>query len=97
MPRLASSFTRAKGCFACHSLDPKEVKPGPTWHNLGNVAVSRVPGVSPALYLDTSIRQSERLCRSGFTDGIMPKNFGELLTVQDQANLIKFILAQDKP
>jgi cytochrome c551/c552 len=87
----------SQGCFACHSLDPAEVKPGPTWHNLGNTAVSRVPGESPALYLDNSIRNPSAYVVSGFTDGIMPKNYGELLSAEDQAHLIKFILAQDKP
>lgn len=85
------------GCIGCHSLDPAVKLTGPTWHNLGNVAVSRVPGMSPALYIDTSIVNPGALVVSGYPDGIMPKNYGDLLSVQDQANLLKFILAQDKP
>jgi len=85
------------GCIGCHSLDPAIVLTGPTWHNLGNVAVSRVPGESPALYIDTSIVNPGAHVVGGYPDGIMPKNYGDLLSVQDQVNLLKFILAQDKP
>ncbi len=34
------------GCVGCHSTDPAAQMTGPTWHNIGNTAVSRVEGES---------------------------------------------------
>lgn len=85
---------QSKGCMGCHSLDPNATMTGPTWYNLGNTAVSRVPGESPALYLDTSIINPSAHVVSGYPDNIMPKTYTEQLTVQEQADLLAFMLAQ---
>jgi cytochrome c2 len=85
---------QSQGCMGCHSLDPNVQMTGPTWHNLGNVAVSRVPGMSPAMYLDTSVVNPSAHVVTGYPDNIMPKNYGEILTIQDQADLIAFMLSQ---
>jgi hypothetical protein len=96
-PAKGEQLYTAQGCIGCHSLDPNAKMTGPTWHNLGNVAVSRVPGESPALYLDTSIVNPSAHIVAGFPDNIMPKTFGQTLTAQDQADLIAFMLAQNQP
>lgn len=85
---------QSQGCMGCHALDPNVQMTGPTWHNLGNVAVSRVPGMSPAMYLDTSVVNPSAYVVTGYPDNIMPKNYGETLTIQDQVDLIAFMLSQ---
>ena len=54
-PAKGEQLALANGCIGCHSLDPKAQMTGPTWYNIGNIAVTRVPGESPALYLDASV------------------------------------------
>ena len=41
-------ISQANGCVGCHNLDPAVPGAGPTWHNIGDTAISRVPGESPA-------------------------------------------------
>lgn len=96
-PANGEKLYSAQGCIGCHSLDPNAKMTGPTWHNLGNTAVSRVPGESPAAYIDQSIVNPSAFVVPGYPDGIMPKTFGQSLTIQDQADLIAFILSQNKP
>jgi hypothetical protein len=87
-------LAQANGCVGCHNLDPNVPGAGPTWYNIGNTAVSRVPGESPVAYLDHSIVNSGAYIVPGFQDGIMPKNFGEKLSIQDQADIITYLLQQ---
>ena len=93
-PENGKTISQNNGCLGCHSLDPNVQLAGPTWHNLGNTAVSRVAGESPALYLDTSVVNPSAFVVPNYPDGIMPKTFGESLTIQDQADIISFILSQ---
>ncbi len=93
-PAEGETLYQSQGCMGCHSLDPNVQMTGPTWHNLGNVAVSRVPGESPAQYLDTSIVNPSAHVVTGYPDNIMPKNYGEVLSIQQQADIIAFILTQ---
>ena len=64
------------------------VRPG----RIGNIAVSRVDGESPALYLYTSVVNPSAFVVPNYPDGIMRKTFGQSLTIQDQADIISFIL-----
>jgi cytochrome c2 len=82
------------GCVGCHNLDPNVTMTGPTWYNIGNVAVSREPGVSPAAYLDHSIVNPGEYVVPNYPDNIMPKTYGEILSVQDQGDLIAYLLQQ---
>jgi hypothetical protein len=50
--------------------------------------------MSPAMYLDTSVVNPSAHVVTGYPDNIMPKNYGEILTIQDQADLIAFMLSQ---
>jgi cytochrome c1 len=92
-PANGEVLYQSQGCLGCHSLDPNVQMTGPTWYNLGNIAVSRVPGMSPALYLDMSVVNPSAHIVTGYPDNIMPKNYGDILTIQDQADLIAFMLS----
>lgn len=80
-------------CIGCHSLDPNVTMTGPTWYNIGNTAVSRIPGMSPAAYLDHSIINPSEYVVPGYPDNIMPHTYADLLTAQDQADLVAYLLS----
>jgi cytochrome c551/c552 len=90
----ASAISLNAGCVGCHSLNPDEIKPGPTWNHVGDTAVGRVDGESPALYLYISIVDPSAYVVPDFQDGIMPKDFGQRLSTQELADLIAFLLEQ---
>jgi cytochrome c553 len=93
-PASAESISLNAGCIGCHKLDLNEQSTGPYWYHMGDTAVSRVPGESPALYLYKSIVDPSAYIVPGYQDGLMPKTFGETLTTQQLADLIAFLLAQ---
>lgn len=93
-PAKGQQLAQANGCLGCHSLDPNAKMTGPTWHNLGNTAVGRVPNESPVFYLDHSIVNPSEYVVPNYPDNIMPKNFGQVLSIQDQADIISFLLQQ---
>ena len=93
-PAHGEQLAQQNGCIGCHSLDPAATMTGPTWYGLGNRAVGREPGVSPAAYLDHSIVNPGEYVVPNYPDNIMPKNYGEILSIQDQGDLIAYILQQ---
>ena len=93
-PAHGEQLAQANGCIGCHSLDPKAVMTGPTWYNVGNTAVARVPGESPGLYLDTSVLNPSAFVVPNYPDNVMPKTYKDILSVQDQADLLAHLLAQ---
>jgi cytochrome c2 len=93
-PARGEQLALQNGCVGCHSLDPNVTMTGPTWYNMGNTAVGRQPGVSPAAYLDHSIVNPGEYVVPNYPDNIMPRNYGEILSVQDQGDLIAYLLAQ---
>jgi mono/diheme cytochrome c family protein len=93
-PARGEQIALQNGCVGCHALDPNVTMTGPTWYNMGNTAVGRQPGVSPAAYLDHSIVNPGEYVVPNYPDNIMPRNYGEILSVQDQGDLIAYLLAQ---
>ena len=93
-PAHGEQLATANGCIGCHSLDPNATMTGPTWHNIGNTAVSRVPGLGPAAYIDHSIVNPSEYVVPGFPDNVMPHTYADLLSAQDQADLVAFLLSQ---
>jgi len=83
------------GCIGCHAVDPAEVRTGPTWHNVGDTAVVRVPGESPAFYLYQSITAPNSHVVPGYPANIMPQNFSETMSVQQIADMVAYLLAQN--
>lgn len=85
----------ARGCVGCHALDPNVTMTGPTWHNVGDTAVSRVPGESPAFYLYHSITNPNLFVVPNYPSNIMPANYSEQLSTQELADLIAYLLQQN--
>ena len=69
---------------------------GPTWHHMGDTAVSRLPGESPALYLYHSIVGPTMFVVPNYPNNIMPANYGDQLSVQEIADLIAYLLDQNE-
>ncbi|MBX3015688.1 MAG: c-type cytochrome [Caldilineaceae bacterium] len=80
------------GCVGCHATDPNTVSTGPTWHNIGDAAVIRVSGESPALYLYDSIVQPNAFVVPGYPGNIMPQNFGDTMSTQELAEMVAYLL-----
>jgi cytochrome c551/c552 len=95
-PDNALKLAQANGCAGCHSLDPNVKLAGPTWVNVGDTAVGRRPGMSPAAYFYQSITDPSAYVVEGFNDGVMPKNFKEKLSAEQLADIIAFLLKQHK-
>jgi cytochrome c551/c552 len=89
-PTLATS----NACIGCHALDPNQQMTGPTWHNVGDHAVARVPGQSPAEYLHQSIVAPGAFVVPDFPN-VMPQTYGDTLSTQDLGDLIAYLLAQN--
>lgn len=82
------------GCVGCHNLDPNAVATGPTWHNIGDTAITR-PGPGPAEYLYTSIVQTGAYIVPGYPANIMPANFGETMSEDQLATMVAYLLSQN--
>lgn len=82
------------GCVGCHSTDPAVTMTGPSWHNIGDVAVNRVPGESPALYLYQSITAPDAYIVPGYPSGIMPQIYADTIPQEDLADLVAYLLSQ---
>ncbi|MCS6826170.1 MAG: cytochrome c [Caldilinea sp.] len=92
-PANGEQIALVRGCVGCHSLDPNVALAGPTWHNIGDTAVSRVRGESPALYLYESIVNPNAFVVPNYPANVMPANFGELLSTQELADLVAYLLS----
>lgn len=84
----------ANACIGCHSTDPAMTMTGPTWYQVADHAANRVPGMSPANYLYTSIVNPGAYVVPNYPNGVMPATYGEIISVEDLANLVAYLLAQ---
>jgi hypothetical protein len=67
---------------------------GPTWYNLGDTAVGRVPDLGPAEYIHQSIVAPNDHVVEGYSANIMPQNYGTMLSQEDLATLIAYLISQ---
>lgn len=95
-PAAGETLALSNGCVGCHALDPAAQMTGPTWYNMGNTAVSRVAGESPAAYLYHSIVEPNVFVVSGYPQGVMPQTYTESLSVDDLGTLVAYLLAQQE-
>jgi mono/diheme cytochrome c family protein len=75
-------------CASCHGAQEGV---GPSLADMKDVAASRVEGKSAEEYLRESILDPSAYVVPGYED-IMPKTFGEQLTVSDVDSLVQFIM-----
>jgi len=90
----AEQLALSNACVGCHALDPAVQMAGPTWYNIGNTAVGRVPGESPGYYLYQSITAPGAYNVPNYPAGVMPATYADTLSPQDLADLIAYLLAQ---
>ena len=83
------------GCIGCHATDPNQKLTGPTWHNVGDTAVTRVPGESPAQYFYESITNPNAHVVDGYPANIMPQTFKDMMTPQELAEMVAYLLSQN--
>ena len=92
-PARGEEVATATGCFACHSLDPEAKMTGPTWQYVADHAMTRTED-SPALYLYHSIIDPGLFVVDGFPVGIMPQNYSDMLSEEDIASVMAYLLQQ---
>lgn len=90
-PDNGQALATANGCIGCHAIDPAVQMTGPTWHNMGDTAVARVPGTGPALYLYTSIVNPRAYNVPNYPNNVMPLTYADL-PPQDLADLVAYLL-----
>lgn len=93
-PSAAETLALQNGCVGCHSLDPNQQMTGPSWFDVGDMAANRVPGESPALYLHQSIVAPGEFVVDGYPSGVMPQNYAEVLSQEQLADLVAYLLQQ---
>jgi cytochrome c2 len=81
-------------CIQCHPVLPGENAAvlGPNLSNIGNRAGSAVPGQSAEAYLRESIVDPDAYLSGGFQEGIHPREYKDLLSDADVADLIAYML-----
>ncbi|HEX6303511.1 MAG TPA: c-type cytochrome [Anaerolineales bacterium] len=84
------------GCGACHAVDGVSTGTvGPNLNQIAEVAANRVEGQTTEEYIRESILMPNAHVVEGFTEGIMPQNFGERLSQDQLSDLVTFLLAQE--
>jgi cytochrome c551/c552 len=81
----AFGLFRANGCSACHAIDGTAAT-GQIGPNLTSVASK-----GGADYIRESIVDPSAVVADGFSDGIMPKNFGEVIPAEDLDALVAYL------
>jgi mono/diheme cytochrome c family protein len=82
-------------CGACHIITGiSEGVVGPNQTNIGAVAETRVAGQSAEDYIRESILAPNAYVVEGFTEGIMPQNYADLMTEVEIIDLVAFLLDQ---
>jgi cytochrome c551/c552 len=87
-----STIDSDPGCSTCHSLQPDQVLVGPSLAGIANSAADFVPGESAEQYLRQSILDPNAYVVEGFPSGVMPQNFGDVLSSQQIDDLVAFLL-----
>ncbi len=83
-----------RGCGGCHTIEGLSAGTvGPNQTKLGSVAETRIPGMSAEDYIRESIMEPGSYVVEGYPDGVMPKNYHELLTSEEISDLVAFLLS----
>jgi mono/diheme cytochrome c family protein len=91
-PSQGENLALIHACVGCHSTDPAVQMTGPTWSNVADRAANRVPGMSPANYLYTSIVNPGAYIVPDYPSGVMPAIYDETIPTEDLADLVAYLL-----
>ncbi len=92
-PVFQSSSGIASGCYTCHYVEASRGNfTGPNLAGVGSRAATTVSGLSAAEYLYNSIVNPNDYVVEGFVAGLMPQNYGEVLTQEQIDNLVAYLL-----
>lgn len=81
------------GCAACHTISGiSSGNIGPVLDGLATRAATRVSGLTAEEYIHQSIVEPSAYVVEGFTDGVMPQTFADVLTEEQIADLVAFLL-----
>lgn len=82
------------GCGGCHTIEGLSAGVvGPNQAKVGSVAETRVPGMSAEDYILESIINPGAYVVEGYPDNVMPRNYSELLSNDQVADLVTFLLS----
>ncbi|MFM8321304.1 MAG: c-type cytochrome, partial [Chloroflexota bacterium] len=87
-----SSLGSTVSCRICHSLEPDQRLVGPSFAGVAGRAGQRVPGLSAEAYLRQSILEPDAYVVDGYPQGQMVQNLDEILTEQQIADLVAFLM-----
>lgn len=88
------SINTAPACAGCHLLDGMPSDKAPSLAGFARVAASRKPGLSAGDYALESITKPATSIVGGFSN-TMYTQYGRLLTLQNLADLIAYLLTLD--
>lgn len=91
-PAAGQPLTVNKGCTACHALEKGARLVGPSWYSVGATAGERVAGQSAEAYLYNSILHPNDYVVPDFLPNLMPANYNDLLSEQELAEIIAYLL-----
>ncbi len=81
----------ALACVNCHYIDSEDMLVGPGQLNLLYRAGERVEGQGPYTYMYNSIINPNDHVVEGYPAGVMPQNYGELLSEQDLYDIVAYM------
>lgn len=79
-------------CSNCHSNASEDRLVGPGLLNIATRAATRVDGIGTEEYIFTSILHPNDYVVETYVADLMPKVYGELLTEQEQYDLVAYLL-----
>ncbi|HRE47459.1 MAG TPA: c-type cytochrome [Aggregatilineales bacterium] len=88
-----SVFAGVGTCSACHDVKAGKTLVGPTLKGIAVTAAERVPGMDATTYLREAILQPNKFVVKGFTAGLMPASFEQLLSAKQVDDLLAYLMS----
>lgn len=92
---LASPRGELPACVRCHAVEEGRPSPmglGTNFYDIGARAEREVPGQAAAEYLRTSIVDPDVHLAGGYQDGLMYREYAELLTPGQIEDLVAYMM-----
>lgn len=94
MAQRGQQVYASSGCAACHNLTGEPGGIGPTWKGLYGAQIQLADGSTVTAddeYIRNSILHPNDQIHAGYNPGIMPQNYGDILSDEQITYLIEFI------